>query len=66
MKKRFLVLLCVVTVLATLVGCAAPAAPAPTAVPAAAEPTAAPAAAEPTAAPAAPAEPTASPRRRTG
>jgi len=54
MKKRFLVLLCVVTVLATLVGCAAPAAPAPTAVPAAAEPTAAPAApAEPTAAPAA-------------
>ena len=61
MKKRFLVLLCVVTVLATLVGCAAPAAPAPTAVPAAAEPTAAPAAAEPTAAPAAPAEPTAAP-----
>jgi len=64
MKKRFLVLLCVVTVLATLVGCAAPAAPAPTAAPAApaaAEPTAAPAAAEPTAAPAAQAEPTAAP-----
>jgi ribose transport system substrate-binding protein len=62
MKKRFLVLLCVVTVLATLVGCGAPAAPAPapTAAPAAAEPTAAPAAAEPTAAPAA-AEPTAAP-----
>ena len=58
MKKQFLVLLCVVTVLATLVGCAAPAAPAPTAAPAAAEPTAAPAAAEPTAAPA---EPTAAP-----
>ena len=33
MKKRFLVLLCVVTVLATLVGCAAPAAPAPAAPP---------------------------------
>ena len=67
MKKRFLVFLCVVTVLATLVGCAAPAAPAPTAAPAAAEPTKAPAAeptaapaAEPTAAPA-PAEPTAAP-----
>jgi ribose transport system substrate-binding protein len=60
MKKQFLVLLCVVTILATLVGCAAPAAPAPTAAPAAAEPTQAPAAAAPTAAPAA-AEPTAAP-----
>jgi ribose transport system substrate-binding protein len=65
MKNRFLVFLCVVTVLATLAGCATPAAPAPTAAPAAAAPTQAPAAA-PTAAPAAaptaaPAEPTAAP-----
>jgi ribose transport system substrate-binding protein len=57
MQRRILVLLCLVTVLAMLVGCAAPAAPAP-----AAQPTAAPAAAEPTKAPeAAPAEPTAAP-----
>ena len=63
MKNRFLVFLCVVTILATLVGCAAPAAPAPTAAPAAAAPTAAPAAAEPTAAPAA-AAPSPRPRLR--
>jgi len=59
MKSRFLTFLCLVTILATLTACGAPAAaPAPTAAPAVkVEPTAAPAAAEPTKAPAA--EPTA-------
>jgi len=61
MKSRFLTFLCLVTILATLTACGAPAAaPAPTAAPAVkVEPTAAPAAAEPTKAPAA--EPTAAP-----
>jgi ribose transport system substrate-binding protein len=54
MKKSFLVILCIVTVLATLAACGAPApTAAPTQAPAAAEPTQAPAAAEPTQAPAA-------------